>query len=106
MKDFATFLAGVMVSGDAPPDYAEAYVRIMSDLHETRSWSAGGFPLAISFQEIAAYCALMGWPLAPHQVEVIRAVDRAYLASLAGPVATSEVARPVISADAFDAVFG
>jgi hypothetical protein len=78
---------------------------IFLDLHQTRATGMG--PSPISFTEIEAYARLMRWPLQPHHVETIRAMDRAWLDHISGEDAPrpARPAQPVNPA-AFDAVFG
>ncbi|WP_430251683.1 phage tail assembly chaperone [Neorhizobium sp. DAR64860/K0K1] len=77
------------------------------DLHGARSFGFSG-PNPISFVEIRAYLELLRIPAEPHHVEILRALDSAYLehayASRDGKGA-SKPAGP-LSAESFDAFFG
>ncbi|MBP1856864.1 phage tail assembly chaperone [Rhizobium herbae] len=48
------------------------------DLNRTRTWHAAG-PNAISYCEIEAYCRVRRWPLEQRHIEVLTAMDEAYL---------------------------
>lgn len=86
---------------------------IFSDLHETRG-STGFGPAPITYAEIEAYVRLMRWPLEPHHVSLILAMDRAWIdhvsAQAPGGSAPSSGSstgpRPVLTPALFDAVFG
>lgn len=78
--------------------------RVFLDLHETRSEGFTG-PAPIKLAEIDAYIRLMGTPLEPRHVVIIRAIDKAWLARIAEKRATA-AAPPPLTADLFRAMFG
>mgnify|MGYP001809784583 CR=1 FL=1 len=90
------------------PEAARIVWPIFLGLHGTRLMNEAG-PQAITFAEIEAYAQLQRWPLLPHHVDLIRALDRAWLDHARGAPATPTVtAGPGqnINPRAFDAVFG
>lgn len=88
---------------------------LFMEISASRTYHAAG-PHPISHAEIEAYCRLHRWPLQPHHIAIIRALDDAWLEHAyrkmvgrndrstfdAGRYAN---AQP-ITADGFDAVFG
>ena len=78
------------------------------DLSNARTYHMAG-PNPIGFADIEAFARLHCWPIQPHQVELIRALDDAWIRKSLGSTASSR-ARPTtsqpITADAFDAIFG
>lgn len=53
---------------------------MFTELHSARN-SNGTSPHGITFLEIGAYCALTGYNVRPWEVEVLRKLDTAWLAS-------------------------
>lgn len=51
---------------------------LFMEISGSRTYHAAG-PHPISFAEIEAYCRLHRWPLQPHHVATIRALDDAWL---------------------------
>ena len=101
----ARFLAGNQKP--AIPEAGRLLWSIFVDLAKSRSYGANG-PNPISFAEIEAFARLNRWPLQPHHVEIIRALDETWLKhgqpterrpGRLGPAQPMNVA-------AFDAVFG
>jgi len=93
------------------PEGAGVLWQVFVALHETRGGGMGG-PQPITFAEIEAYARLMRWPLAPHHVATIRAMDREWIQFVSrqdGAAPKSGVSagsvQPINPA-AFDAVFG
>ncbi|MDU9005741.1 phage tail assembly chaperone [Sedimentitalea todarodis] len=73
-------------------------------LSRSRSYSNMG-PNPISYVEIEAWCRLMRMPLQPHHVDIICALDRAWM----NPGSTGEAKpqpRSGLTAAVFDAVVG
>lgn len=70
------------VATGRPPDVPEAgallWRRHFAELCGTRSYGPNG-PNPIAFAEIEAWARLMRWPLQPHHVAAIRALDDAWL---------------------------
>ena len=60
------------------PDHLMPIWRPFRDISRTRRWADHG-PEAISYQEVAAYCAMTRTPLQPHHVEAIMEMDAAWL---------------------------
>lgn len=96
----------VVGSKSRAPEAGEAHWSIFCDLHQTRRMGQHA-PDPIPYSEIRAYADLMAWPLRPQDVEIIRAMDAAYLTAIARKIAGKPDyahAQP-LSAAAFDAVF-
>lgn len=90
----------------AIPEAGQPIWSIFLDLSASRTYHMGG-PNPIAFAEIEAYAALNRWPLAPHHVAFLRALDAAYLA-FAHPARDGRppaAARHTMTPAAFDAVF-
>lgn len=69
------------VSSGNPPRIPEAgrpLWQAFAALSGSRAYGAAG-PNPISYREILAWCQLMRMPLKPHHIEIIRAMDRAWL---------------------------
>ena len=80
------------------------------DLSATRTYHMAG-PHAISHAEICAWARLHRWPLEPHHVAAIRAMDDAWLTATYAKGNKGEKPAPrssgqAINPGAFDAVFG
>lgn len=82
------------------------------DLSAGRGWR-GGAPVALQWSEIAAYCRVLGHPIEPRHVEILRAMDLAYLRHMARQqpkAGAQEAAKPVsrtkLTGGLFDAMFG
>jgi hypothetical protein len=80
------------------------------ELHATRSYGPNG-PNAISFVEIGAYLELLRIPAQPHHIQIVRAMDAAYMehafAGKGGATSgTSKQLSSDLSPDSFDAIFG
>jgi hypothetical protein len=103
-----------MAGGTRPqlPEAGKLLWRLFVDLSRTRTYHASG-PNPISYAEIEAFRRIYRWPLEPHHVDVIRALDSAWL-DLARKKTTSapdgvkrvHPATAKINPAAFDAVFG
>ena len=82
---------------------------IFMKLAATRSYHMAG-PNPISYTEIAAFCNLTGQPLQPNHVEIIRALDDAWLEYSYSKINSEDKGKNVpsgeLTAEAFDAVFG
>ncbi len=82
------------------------------ELHATRTYHAAG-PHPIAYAEIEAWARLNRWPLQPHHVDIIRAMDSAWLDHAYAKVRRVENnasglptgREQAINAAAFDAVF-
>ncbi|MGA1804446.1 phage tail assembly chaperone [Rhizobium sp. HT1-10] len=87
--------------------------RWFTDLHNARTYHAHG-PNPISYQEIQAYAAATRWLLEPRHVEIIRAMDRAYLdhsylarqRDAPGVKTLPPISSQVMNVGMFDAIFG
>lgn len=62
----------------AIPEAGHDLWRIFCELSASRTYHTAG-PNPISYAEIDAYCRLFRWPLQPHHVDIIRALDAAYI---------------------------
>lgn len=82
---------------------------IFTKLSATRTYHMSG-PNPISYTEIAAFCNLTGQPLQPNHVEIIRALDDAWLEYSYSKINSEDKGKNVpsgeLTAEAFDAVFG
>jgi hypothetical protein len=88
------------------PEGGEAFWDAFVALSATRTYGFAG-PNPISYTEIEAYMRIYRWPLAPHHIHVIRAMDAAWLAACMDEKASParDVPTAPITAAAFDAVF-
>ena len=104
-----------LVTGKMPaiPAGGDLIYRWFADLSMARSWHYAG-PNPISYAEIEAYCRLHRWPMEPHHVDAIRALDRAFVDQYHhavtkrndGAKGGSIVSERPMSAGLFDAMFG
>lgn len=97
-------------SPSSVPEAGRLLWSIFADLSATRTYHMAG-PNPISFAEIEAYCRLLRWPLEPHHVAIIRALDMAWLehaqASRGGERKTVQRSSgQAVTPASFDAVFG
>lgn len=104
------------LSGDrlSLPEGSAPLWRTFTALSASRSYNQFG-PNAISYAEIAAYTVLMRLPLAPHHVEILRAMDATWLEHAYGKKGDRALdgmktvphrsAQPLTGA-MFDAMFG
>lgn len=109
----AALTAHLKAPGKPPriPEAGRLHWRFFSELSAQRGSSfAGAEPLA--YAEIEAWARLNRWPLRPHDVDMIRAMDRAYIvhARAAARKPPGKTIPPssgqAITPAAFDAVFG
>lgn len=103
-----------LTSGQAVmvPEAGRVFWQLFSELAETRTWHMNG-PNPISYEEIRSFCALQRWSLKPHHIQILRAMDSAYLEHVyskqkqkADGVKTIGKASGDVSPALFDAVFG
>lgn len=94
------------------PDAGRVFWQIYSALAETRTWHMNG-PNPISYEEIRSFCALQRWSLQPRHVEILRAMDGAYLEYVYSRQKKTDegvktIGKPTgdLSPALFDAVFG
>jgi hypothetical protein len=86
----------------AEPD--ELVWTIFVELSRTRTYSGAG-PNPITFAEIEASCRLMRWPLEPHHIGLIRALDSEWMrVQQSGSMPLRSSAHGMTVA-AFDAMF-
>lgn len=97
--------------GDRHPPLPEAGTdlwNIFCDLCASRTYHASG-PNPIAFGEMQAWAQMHRWPLERRHVEVIRAMDRAWIEANAARQArggkTIEPVGGTLTPDFFDAVF-
>lgn len=102
----------------AKPVVPEAGVllwNLFMEISASRTYNAVG-PNAISYAEIVAYADICRWPLQPHHVAIIRAMDDAWLAHAYRKMQGRQQAAdsfdghraakaPPLTAAGFDAVF-
>lgn len=100
-------------SGSSKPPIPEAGRLLWSFFVELSTARTGnGFgPNPISHLQIAAWARLHRWPIHPHHIAIIRALDDAWLEQAYSKQADADGNAPFgpsspISADMFDAVFG
>lgn len=72
-------------------------------LHEQRGVAFG--PCPISYRDMVALARISGEAIRPWEAEIIRALDRAYLAAVSKAETKSEVSSRPMSVALFDAVF-
>ena len=87
---------------------------LFMQISASRTYHAAG-PNPISHGEIEAYARLHRWPLRPHHIAIIRALDDAWLehayrqmqgdAGDRRPIASRYAKAQPLTADAFDVVF-
>lgn len=79
-KQLVAALSAHLQSGQPPivPESGRDLWRIFIDLSRTRTYHMAG-PNPIAHREIEAYARLHRWPLQPRHVEVIVALDAAWL---------------------------
>jgi hypothetical protein len=89
-----------------PPAGALAWAWFI-ELSGTRGYNAVG-PNPITYAEIAAWAALMRWPLRPEDVQAIRVLDEVYIDKAYGKLAPGASAMPKekMTPELFDALFG
>lgn len=96
-----TALQAHMASGNPRiPEAGRVLWQAFVALSRSRSYGGMG-PNPISFGEMEAWCRLMRMPLEPHHVEIICALDQAWLRSEPPPKP-----RGGLTPGAFDAVVG
>lgn len=120
LKQALVFALRRHLAGGRPivPESGALFWNIFMEIAASRTYHAAG-PNPISYAEIEAYARLHRWPLAPHHVASIRALDDAWLehayrnqdAALALRRGKSFDARRYanaqpLTAAGFDAVFG
>jgi hypothetical protein len=103
---------GQSLAGGKPPRLpagGELAWRWFVALCRTRSMGFAA-PSPLTYAEIEAYARLNRWPLEPHHVETILALDRAFLDHAGQPAGRAPPRRQppstAITAEAFDAFFG
>lgn len=81
------------------------------DLCRTRTYHASG-PNPISYAEIEAMARLQRWPLSPHHVEILRAMDDAWLDQhysirklRSSTKALPQTSQHAVTPELFDAMF-
>ena len=98
-----------LATGVAPavPDAGRDLWAIYIGIARSRTYHAAG-PNPIAYAEIEAYCRLYRWPLEPHHVDVLVAMDRAWLDAAAERMAGGGASRAALpmTPGLFDAVFG
>jgi hypothetical protein len=102
-------LADHLATGKPPriPAGGELVWRWFLDLNATRGQGFAG-PLPIGYAEISAYRHITRWPIEPRHVDLIMALDRAFLdhhysSNRSAP--ERPVARQAMTAQVFDAMF-
>ncbi|MBB4123282.1 phage tail assembly chaperone [Martelella radicis] len=100
-------------SGEVPvlPAGSELLWQWFCELSATRTWNANG-PNPISFAEIIAYCRVTGWPISRVHVDILQAMDAAWLKQVAamqfpeGNSRQNKQSRRTMTPGLFDAIFG
>lgn len=104
-------LKSYLTAGKMPhvPEAGILLWNIFMKLAATRSYHMAG-PNPISYTEIKAFCNLTGQPLQPNHVEIIRALDDAWLEYSYSKINSEDKGKNVLcgelTAEVFDAVFG
>lgn len=78
------------------PEAGTALWRAFMSLSQGRAFGAYG-PNPISFAEIAAWCALVRVPLAPHHVAIVRAMDAAWIDAFYSRAAAAKTAQKTLA---------
>lgn len=104
-----TLLHHLTGSPVAVPEGGRLAWRWFTDLNAARSYGMAG-PNPISYAEIEAYARLHRWPLEPRHVDLITAMDRAWLDHAWVGVGKSHLGSSAgrgqeMTPEAFDAVF-
>lgn len=104
-----------LVTGKAPrlPEAGRLFWQWFGELNGGRTWHQAG-PNPIGHAEIEAWARLSRWPLKPHHVAAIRALDDAWLehfySKRAKPASEQKTLPPrsqhAVSPKIFDAIFG
>jgi hypothetical protein len=112
VKQLAGAMKSYLSTGAKPiiPEAGALLWQIFAQIADSRTWHAAG-PNPISYAEIEAWARLHRWPLQPHHVAALRALDNAfieqtYATKLRGdgkaiPRSSGQAVTPA----AFDAVF-
>lgn len=93
------------------PDAGRLAWRWFNDLSRTRTGTGYG-PNPLSYAEIEAYARLYRWPLEPRHVDLILALDRAFLDHVARRQNVNAAGNanlvdgPPITLEGIDAIFG
>lgn len=95
----------------AVPEAGRDLWAIFIGVARSRTYHAAG-PNPLSYAEIEAYCRLYRWPLEPHHIDVLTAMDDAWLTHAYGQMKARQdgTSAPVrlpakaLTADLFDAV--
>jgi hypothetical protein len=87
------------------PPGSELYIKWYLDLARTRSGGMAG-PNPITYAEMEAYFRLHRWPVAAHHIDLMVALDQAYLAQARASQDRGQGPGQKGSPVAFDAVFG
>lgn len=95
----------------AVPAGGALYWQWFCELSDARTWSMNG-PNPISHGDIVAYRQLTGWPIAPHHIAVLRAMDDFWRKKVAGgnksdvPGRIQQTSKRTMTPALFDALFG
>ncbi|SKA26297.1 phage tail assembly chaperone [Consotaella salsifontis] len=104
-------VAAVTSAKPRVPEAGRLLWRWFGELHDARGYGMTG-PNPISFAEIEAWARLRRLPLQPHHVEILRAMDAAWIEAAqkrsapGAPPAAARTTDQKINPAAFDAVFG
>jgi hypothetical protein len=109
----ADAMAAHLATGETPkvPEAGRLLWSLFVEISASRTYHAAG-PHPLSFAEIEAWARLFRWPLQPHHLAAIRAIDDAWLAhafaKIRPPAGGRTYARkgPAMTPEMFDAVFG
>lgn len=120
MNDLATLLAAALrrqLAGGKPvvPEAGVLLWNIFMEISASRTYHAAG-PNPISHAEIMSYGHIYRWPLQPHHVAIIRALDDAWLEHAYSRMSKGKDGNTFdgrraansqpLTAASFDAVFG
>lgn len=99
-------LAAVVSPMPVIPEAGELVWSWFRALHDARPYSFGA-PNPIGFAEIEAYARLHRWPLEPRHVDLIRALDAAWLKKVtAGGKDAPRYSSQPLTPGIFDAISG
>ncbi|MEM1287119.1 MAG: hypothetical protein AAGH60_02080 [Pseudomonadota bacterium] len=95
-------------NGVRVPEGGHLFWRFFQELSAARTMGPNG-PNAIQFTEIEAWARLKRWPLEPHHIDLITAMDQAWVEAVYGEQAkhSQHAGRTVLpeSPEALDAMF-
>jgi hypothetical protein len=87
------------------PPGSELYIKWFFDLAQTRTGGMAG-PNPITYAEMEAYFRLHRWPVGAQHIDLMVALDQAWLAHVRAKQGRGQASGQKVSPATFDAVFG